>query len=177
MNSLKFIIFESERIKKKLSYRIICKQGSASGIGSLGSRSTGPGNFDPIKILNPGPAVQKGQPGLAGSRKNPGLGPGRKIRESRIRDRDSKLKNPGSGTWTGTQICGTRDSRIQLWGIVLGTKEFRDSVSWTENFLGHGPGPVQTPVCNSSKIYRLGCRNVLLRKFSSFHTICVIYSS
>ena len=45
-----------------------------------------------------------------------------------VRDRDSKLKNPGSGTGTGTQICGTRDSGTQLWGTVPGTKEFRDSV-------------------------------------------------
>ena len=59
--------------------------------------------------------------------KNPGPGPRRKIRKSGIWDRDSKLKNPGSGTGTGTQICGTRDSGTQLWG--------------TENFPGHGPVP------------------------------------
>ena len=59
--------------------------------------------------------------------KNRGLGPGRKIRKSGIRDRDSKLKNPESGTGTGTQICGTRDSETQLCG--------------TENFPGHGPVP------------------------------------
>ena len=80
--------------------------------------------------------------------KNPGLGPGpgRKIRKSGIRDRDSKLKNPGSGTGTGTQIRGTRDSGTQLWGTVPGTKEIRDAVSGTENFPGHGPGPVPTLV-------------------------------
>ena len=52
--------------------------------------------------------------------KIPGLGPGpgRKIRKSGIRDRDSKLKNQGSRTGTGTPICGTRDSGIQLWGTV-----------------------------------------------------------
>ena len=55
--------------------------------------------------------------------KNPGRGPGRKIRKSGIRDRDrdSKLKNPGTGTGTGTQIRGTRDSGTQLGGTVPGT--------------------------------------------------------
>ena len=70
----------------------------------------------------------KGQPGLGRFRdpaKNPGLGPGRKIRKSGIRDQewDSKLKNPGSETGTGTQICSTRDSGTQLWGTVPGTKD------------------------------------------------------
>ena len=38
------------------------------------------------------------------------------ISNQKIRDRDwdSKLKNPGSETGTGTQICGTRDSGPQL---------------------------------------------------------------
>ena len=47
----------------------------------------------------------------------------------------SGTRFPGSGTGTETQICGTRDSVTQLWGTVPGT----------ENFSGHGPGPVPTP--------------------------------
>ena len=73
------------------------------------------------------------------------LGPGLKIEKSGIWDRGSKLKNPGSGTGTRTQICGTRDSGTQLWGTVPGTKEFRNPVRGTENFPGHAPGPVPTP--------------------------------
>ena len=68
---------------------------------------------------------------------DPGPEQGRKIRKSGIRDRDSKLKNPGSRTRTGTQICGTRESGNQLLGTVPGTKEFRNSVLGTENFPGH----------------------------------------
>ena len=56
-------------------------------------------------------------------------GPGRKMRKSGTRDRDSKLKNSGT----------------QLWENVPGTKEFRDSVPGTEEFPVHGSGPVPTP--------------------------------
>ena len=41
-------------------------------------------------------------------------------------------------------------SGSQLWGTVPRTKEFRDSVPGTENFPGHGPGPVPTPGGNYS---------------------------
>ena len=66
---------------------------------------------------------------------------GTKIRKSGTRDRDSKLKNMGSGTGTRIQIFGMRDSETQLWETVPGT----------QNFPGHGTGPVPTPVSNSWK--------------------------
>ena len=98
-------------------------QGSTSGTGSPGSHGPSPG------IL--------------------GRGPGLIIQ---------------SGTGTGTRIQNFRDSRprleilksgirdrdwnpdlSQLFGSVPGTKKIRFSVPGTENFLGHGPGPVPTP--------------------------------
>ena len=70
--------------------------------------------------------------------KNPGLEPGRgekivvKCRRFPLEDRQNyDFANENSGT--------------QLWGTVPGTTEFRDSVSGTDNFPGHGPGPVPTP--------------------------------
>ena len=86
-------------------------------------------------------------------------------------ERDSNSKFAGSGTGTGTQICGTRDSGTQLWGTVPGT----------ENFPGHGPGPVPTPAydhkhenayfrsfTNSKLEYVLNWLKKVLRGFRSF---------
>ena len=104
------------------------KQGSASGTRSPGSCGAGPGNLGlgPVLILKSGTGTgthqrirdKRDSRDMRNSAKNPGLGPGpgRKTRKSGIRyqNRDSKLKNPGSGTGIGTQICGTRDSGTQL---------------------------------------------------------------
>ena len=112
-------------------------QGSVSRTGSPGSRSPGPG------ILGPGPGlalILKSGTQIQNLR-DLGLGPGLKFEKSGTRDWDRDTsKNPGSGTGTGT-----RDSGTQLCGTVPGTKAFRDSVPGTENFLGHGPGPLPTP--------------------------------
>ena len=97
-------------------------QGSASGTGPQGSRSPnflGPGLGLILKSgTETGIQIQ--------NMRDRGLEPGpeRKIRKSGIRDRDSKLKNPGSGIGTGTQSCGTRDSGTQLWGTVPGLNNF-----------------------------------------------------
>ena len=79
-------------------------------------------------------------------------------RKSGIWDRDSKLKNLGSGTGTGTQICGTSDSGTQLCGTVPGT----------ENFPGHGPGPVPTPEDNLISQETTNCKFDYKELYESF---------
>ena len=69
---------------------------------------------------------KQGQASGTGSPRSRGPGPGNLYPGLEI------LK---SGIGTGTQICGTRNSGTQLFRTVPGT----------ENFPGHGPGPVPTP--------------------------------